>query len=219
MKLHNTVAIPAAPGEVFALIQDVERIAVCVPGAALAGRDGDAYSGNIKVRVGPISAAYDGRLRFVTTDEARRRIVLDGKGVDSHGGGDAQAHVELAVIEVDGGSELRVDTDLVLSGKIVAFGKGAIVAVSNKLMEQFANNVAALLQSEPVPDDSGAVPAASTRSQPPRPSFSPDPAVDSTLDLLSMVPPSAKNAVKFGGVFLAGIVEGWLISRAFPRRR
>lgn len=215
MKLHNSVAIPAAPGEVFALIQDVERIAVCVPGAALAGRDGDAYSGNIKVRVGPISAAYDGKLRFVTTDEARRRIVLDGKGVDSHGGGDAQAHVELAVIEVDGGSELRVDTDLVLSGKIVAFGKGAIVAVSNKLMEQFARNVAALLQSGP----SGAVPAAAAHALPARRSPAPDPAFDSTLDLLSMVPPGAKKAATAGGIFLAGMVEGWLISRAFPRRR
>ncbi|MDV3130167.1 SRPBCC family protein [Mycobacterium sp. 21AC1] len=218
MKLHNTVAIPAAPGEVFALIQDVERIAVCVPGATLAGRDGDAYSGSIKVRVGPISAAYDGRLRFVTTDEDRWRIVLDAKGVDSHGGGDAQAHVELAVIEVDGGSELRVDTDLVLSGKIVAFGKGAIVAVSNKLMEQFANNVAALLQSGPLPQASAAV-AAGAPARPTRQSPAQEPAFDSTLDLLSMVPPGAKKAVMFGGVFLAGIVEGWLISRAFPRRR
>lgn len=216
MKLRNTVAIPAAPDEVFTLIQDVERIASCVPGAALTGRSDEAYLGSIKVKVGPISAAYDGRLQFVTTDDAQRRIVLDGKGVDSHGGGDAQAHVELAVIESDGGSELRVDTDLVLSGKIVAFGKGAIVAVSNKLMEQFAHNVATLLQAGPGSGGStGPAPAASARSTSVHRPAAPDP----TLDLLSMMPSGAKKGIAFGGVFLAGMVEGWLISRAFPRRR
>ncbi len=216
MKLRNTVAIPAAPDEVFTLIQDVERIAVCVPGAALTGRSDDAYLGNIKVKVGPISAAYDGRLQFVKTDEERRRIVLDGSGIDSHGGGDAQAHVELAVVESGGGSELQVDTDLVLSGKIVAFGKGAIVAVSNKLMEQFAHNVAMLLQTDPASGDTvGPAPVAGTRSHSPHGPAAHDP----TLDLLSMIPPGAKKGIAFAGVFLAGMVEGWLVSRAFPRRR
>ncbi|MDV8071344.1 SRPBCC family protein [Rhodococcus sp. IEGM 1366] len=224
MKLQNTINIPATPDEVFKLINDVERVATCVPGASLTGQEGDTYVGGVKVKVGPITAAYNGKLRFVSVDESTRRVVFEGKGADSHGNGDAQAHIELVVDEVPDGSQLRVDTDLILSGKIVAFGKGAIVAVSNKIMAQFASNLAALLQASSPPLRGGARPRDIDRSSShtgPQPSVHPirptADMADAGLDMMSMLPPGTKKAAALAGAFVAGIIEGWLISRAFRK--
>ncbi|WP_158171108.1 SRPBCC family protein [Rhodococcus sp. JT-3] len=220
MKLSNTVHIPASPDAVFKLINDVERVATCVPGATLNGKDGDTYTGGVKVKVGPITAAYNGKLRFVSVDESSRRLILEGKGADSHGNGDAQAHIELVVDETPDGAQLRVDTDLILSGKIVAFGKGAIVAVSNKIMAQFASNLAALLQAGPTPITGSAQPtvSGSTSSQAaPVSPIQPDAMADTGLDVMSMLPPGTKNIITTTGVFVAGMIEGWLISRAFRK--
>jgi carbon monoxide dehydrogenase subunit G len=224
VKLQNTVTIAAPPDEVFKFVNDVERVATCVPGATLLGREDDVYTGAVKIKVGPISAAYTGKLRFVTVDESARRLVMDGRGADSHGNGDAQAHVELVVDEVAEGSRLRVDTDLVLSGKIVAFGKHAIVAVSDKVMGQFAANLAAqLAPGGPVPHAGSTVAphlgpgGAPTVVHTPQSRTEADMA-DGGLDVLSMVPPGARRVATGAAIFFAGVVEGWLITRAFGKR-
>ena len=58
MILDNHLDVPADPDAVFALINDVERVAGCLPGATLEGREGEAYRGRVTVKVGPVKAAY-----------------------------------------------------------------------------------------------------------------------------------------------------------------
>lgn len=227
MKLENSIRIPAAPDEVFALINDVEQVVTCVPGAALTGRDGDAYRGGITVKVGPIRAAYSGTVEFQAVDADSRRLTMSGRAADTNGGGDAQANIMLAVDPAPDGSLLRVDTDLVLSGKIVAFGKGAIVAVSNKIMAQFAANLAALL-SEQSGDGPVAVTAAvgavgpvggvapSVAKAVPRAAVE-NAAAGASLDVLSLVPPTVVRRAGYAAIFVLGMAEGWLASRAFRR--
>ncbi|MGQ4615650.1 SRPBCC domain-containing protein [Nocardia sp. R7R-8] len=227
MKLENSVRIAAAPEEVFALINDVEQVVTCVPGAALTGRDGDVYRGGITVKVGPIRAAYSGTVEFQTVDVDSRRLTMSGRAADTNGGGDAQANIMLAVDPAPDGSLLRVDTDLVLSGKIVAFGKGAIVAVSNKIMAQFAANLAALLSE---PSDGGAVAVTAAVGAPGfvgngAPSVAKiatsaaaeNASSGASLDVLSLVPPTVVRRAGYAAVFALGMVEGWLVSRAFRR--
>lgn len=149
MILENHVDLPADPDTVFALINDVERVATCLPGATLDGKEGDAYAGRVKFKVGPVSAAYAGTVRFADVDTSERRLRLLARGADSHGNGDAEADVVLTVREAPGGAALDLRTDLSIRGKIAQFGKGAITTVSNRLLDQFAGNLAALLQGQP----------------------------------------------------------------------
>src|SRR6202011_1127633 len=72
MQLTNAVPVNAAPDAVFALLSDVQRVASCMPGAALEGRDGDSWRGTVKVKVGPITAAYAGTVRFLEVDPDKR---------------------------------------------------------------------------------------------------------------------------------------------------
>ncbi|WP_009946695.1 SRPBCC family protein [Saccharopolyspora erythraea] len=168
MRLTNEVVLPAPPEQVFDLINDVERVAPCMPGATLQGRSGDdGYQGRVKVKVGPISAAYSGVVRFLEVDRAGSSIVLDARGADQHGGGAAEAKVRVRVRPHDEGSVLSLDTDLVIRGKVAQFGRGALGDVSQKLMEQFAGNLSGLL-AEPAPAASPAEPALRRRPPPPR---------------------------------------------------
>lgn len=211
MILDNEITVNASPDEVFALINDVERVVTCLPGASIDGSDGDTYSGGVKVKVGPITAAYAGTVRFLEVDSDRRYLRLQGRGADTHGSGDAEAEVVLTVEETAGGALLRLKTDLVIRGKIVQFGKGAIVAVSNKLLQQFAKNLAGLIDA----DRAGGQPA-ETRV----PAMVGQPAVSASasggdrLDGLSMLlPPTATKYAPIAAAFAFGLFQGWLLGK------
>ncbi|WP_409490972.1 SRPBCC family protein [Amycolatopsis sp. cmx-11-12] len=199
MILENQLSVPAGPDEVFALINDVERVAGCLPGATLDGRQDDAYLGRVKVKVGPITAAYSGTVRFTDVTEADRSLRLLARGADAHGNGDAEADVTLTVREAPGGATIELRTDLSIRGKLAQFGKGAIGAVSTRLLDQFAGNLADQLRAQPVPG----LPA------------KPAPAEGGeALDGLAMLVPD--NVKRYGVIAAAaalGLFQGWLLGR------
>jgi len=222
MQLTNTVPIKASPDDVFALMNDVERVASCMPGAALDGQDGDTWRGRVKIRVGPISASYAGTVRFLEIDAEKRRLRVHARGTDTHGSGDAEAEVSLDILAAPEGALLQLSTDLVIRGKIVQFGKGAIVTVSDRILQQFARNLGSLL------DQDRAVGAASPGASPTTTSASvsapvaaqPPLAQDSDLDGLAML--LGPRAAKYGlvaGAFAFGVLEGWLLGRLGAQAR
>ncbi|MBB4689493.1 SRPBCC family protein [Amycolatopsis jiangsuensis] len=209
MILENTLDLPGDPDTVFALLNDVERVAGCLPGATLDGQDGDAYLGKVKVKVGPVSAAYSGKVRFTEVAEAEHRLRLSARGADSHGSGDAEADVTVTIAPGPSGSVLNLHTDLVIRGKIAQFGKGAISAVSTRILDQFARNLAGLLQNDgTAPGGAPSVPAA-----PPGAAI-PAPAATEALDGLAMVvPPQAKRFLAIAAAGALGLFQGWLLGR------
>ncbi len=230
MQLNHTVPVKAAPDEVFALVNDVERVASCMPGAALDGRDGDAWRGKVRVKVGPITAAYAGTVRFLESDAAARRLRVQARGADTHGSGDAEALVALAVTQAPEGARLELTTDLVIRGKIAQFGKGAVATVSGKILEQFAQNLGTLLDQDraaggteapaatgsPVAGAPQAVPAATGAAPRQQPAF----AGQSELNGISMVVGPA--LAKYGppaAAFAFGLFEGWLLGRVLTREK
>jgi uncharacterized protein len=139
--LSHEVAVPAPPDIVFGLLNDVETVAGCLPGAVLDGQDGDEYRGRVTVKVGPIRAAYAGTARFTEVLPEQRLIRLAARGADASGQGDAEAQMRIEVVPGSAGSSLRVHTDLVIRGKIAQFGKGAIAPLSDRILAQFAENL------------------------------------------------------------------------------
>ena len=71
-----TVAVPVE--QAWDVLTDVARIAPCMPGAELTEVDGGTYHGQVKIKVGPITAQYKGTASFAEKDEAARRVVLQG---------------------------------------------------------------------------------------------------------------------------------------------
>ena len=65
MELTNEFSVAAPVEQAWATLLDVERIAPCMPGAALTSFDGDAFTGTVKVKLGPVNLTYAGKGRFV----------------------------------------------------------------------------------------------------------------------------------------------------------
>lgn len=220
MILTNEISVNAPPEVVFALLNDVERIVTCLPGAVLEGTEPDnTYLGRVKVKVGPISAGYSGKVRFVDIDHENRQMKMQARGADTNGSGDAEAEVLLSVEAAPNGAILRIHTDLLIRGKIAQFGKGAIVAVSNKILKQFATNLVGLLDNgAAAPAHAGAAMerASTTQSTPTNnhnPAHQPPSAIQE-LDGLSMLfGPAAMRNASLAALFAVGLFQGWLLGR------
>lgn len=149
MDLNNSFEVAADRATAWRVLNDVERIAPCLPGAQLEEIDGDEFKGNVKVKVGPVTAQYKGKATFIEQNEAEGKVVIKGDGRDSRGAGNASALITATLHEIDA-TNTRVDvhTDLSITGKVAQFGRGVMADVSGKLMGQFAENLQELLAEE-----------------------------------------------------------------------
>jgi hypothetical protein len=131
----------------------VELIAPCLPGAQLQEIEGEEYRGIVKVKVGPISAQYKGAATFIEKDESNHRIVLRGEGRDTRGAGNASADIEAQLVSNGNQTDVRVSTDLKITGKAAQFGRGVMADISKKLMAQFADNLSELITGDTEVED------------------------------------------------------------------
>ena len=180
MKFENTFTVQAPPDEVLATLLDVERVAPCMPGAEVLERvDENAYKVGIKVRVGPISMTYRGEVQITERDETARTATMHATAKEARGQGTADAQVRMALTEENGGTRASLDTEVALSGRVAAMGQGVIADVAGRLVETFAENLAAMLAPAPTPapasDPQAGSPAPPALASTPTPS--PTPAV------------------------------------------
>ncbi len=148
-KLLNEFVVHRSIEAAWSVLTDLQRIAPCLPGAELHDVEGDVYHGVVKLKLGPVAAAFKGQAQFLERDDAGHRAVLKGEGRDTGGKGNASAIItaELTAIS-DSSTKCTVATDLKISGKVAQFGRGIMTDVSEKLMTQFATNLNAMLAEE-----------------------------------------------------------------------
>ncbi len=142
MKLEQSFEVAAPLERVWEALIDVERVAPCLPGAAITGRNDDgSYNGTFKVKIGPTSAAYTGKLSMKDIDESSRTATMDAQGTDKKGQGGAKATIVSRVREAgDGATHVEVVTDYHITGRLARFGRGGMIEdISNKLLGTFAN--------------------------------------------------------------------------------
>jgi carbon monoxide dehydrogenase subunit G len=151
--LEHTFTVPTELENAWQVLLDIERIAPCMPGAALESVDGDDFTGTVKVRLGPIGLTYKGKASFLEKDAAAHRVVINAQGKDARGNGTASATVTATLSARDDGTLVEVRTDLNITGKPAQFGRGVMVDVGNKLIGQFAECLAGKLSD---PGDSAA---------------------------------------------------------------
>ncbi|WP_370971793.1 SRPBCC family protein [Amycolatopsis sp. cg9] len=149
MRLDHEFTVPAPIGEVWQAVVDPERVAPCMPGATLTKVEGDAFSGTVKVKLGPISLLYKGNGEFLEKDDAAHKVTIKASGKDSRGAGTASATVTLTLTESDGGTHGAVATDLAITGKPAQFGRGLISEVGGKILDTFAGCLSGKLAPEP----------------------------------------------------------------------
>lgn len=137
MELTNEFRVSVPIEEAWSVLTDLQRIAPCMPGATLQEVSGDDYLGTVKIKVGPITSAYKGKVRFTEKDDQAHRAVLRAEGRDTKGQGNASADIKAVLSEENGQTLCKVDMTLTISGRVAQFGRGVLADVSQKLVEQF----------------------------------------------------------------------------------
>jgi carbon monoxide dehydrogenase subunit G len=139
------VRAPVERGWKFLL--DPRAVVPCLPGAELGEViDACTFTGHMKVKVGPVTLVYKGRLQFTEIDEAAHRVKLVGEGTDKSGGGSAQLAMESVVRAIDGATEVAFFSKVDVAGRIVQFGRGMMLGVAQQLFKQFSDRARASLE-------------------------------------------------------------------------
>lgn len=235
MKLEQSFAVKAPVARVWETLIDVERVAPCLPGAQVTEVDADGtYHGTFSVKLGPTTAAYNGRLRIESLDEQARVATMQASGTDKRGQGGVKATLVNTLHEEGDGTRVEVVSDFTITGRLARFGRGGMIQdVSNRLLADFAACLRTNLESaetertsaasghaapapsvasSPAPSPSE---AASALPSPPAPPSAPAPPPSGASTKRPLTPTSAKP---IGGLRLLLRVLGDRLRRLRGRR-
>lgn len=136
--IEKRFTVAASVERVWAFLTDLERVAECLEGAEITGRDEDgAWSGTMNVKLGPVSSRYRGTVRFTATDEAAHVAELSAEGRDARGKGGADMTMRSELTAADAGTEVHVSSTVQVTGVLARMGRGMIQDVSDELFERF----------------------------------------------------------------------------------
>ncbi len=150
-----TVAFP--PEQVFGLFGDVRAVAVCLPGAFIeATPSPERVEGGIRVKLGPITAAFRGAAS-VSRDEAERAGRILGAGADGRSGAQGEIRYRVAEAATPDASEVILTVGYTLKGPLAQFGRPGLVRdVAGRLTAAFVRNLEDRLAGRDLPQDRGA---------------------------------------------------------------
>ena len=138
MKINNEFTVGVPVEEAWNIMLDLERIAPCLPGAAIQGSEDDEHQGTMKVKIGPITANYKGTVKIEEADSENHRAVMQATGRDARGQGTASAKITSTLEEQGDNTRVQVETDMKLTGRAAQFGRGIAQDVATKMLGQFA---------------------------------------------------------------------------------
>jgi uncharacterized protein len=208
MRIENAVEVDAPVERVWALVNDIPRVAPCMPGATLTGVvDERTYEGTVAVKLGPLRMSYKGTVVIQEVDEAARSAQMSASGKDTKGAGTARATV-VTRLEPAGEHHTRllVTSDVQLTGRVASFGRGgAINDVATRLFGEFADCLRTTIEAESAPAEAEPLPAGAT---PPEPAASPGMAgaTPSSAPVRAGRPLEAGSLV---GTVVAGRLKAW----------
>ena len=233
MILNHTVEVAAPVARVWALLDDLESVIPCMPGATLLSRDGDSYEANIKVKVGVIAMDFVGTAKILDRNPSERRVTIQGAGKDRKGKGAASATVLAELTPLDAGrTSVSLQTDLALSGRIAQFGGSIINEIASRLIDQFVANLNDAMLADKAPagepaeaEAAAAAPAADGQAadrpeapaapamagRPPRPA----PAEAAALDLGALMRPLITRYAIMALLLVIAFALGFVAGRAF----
>ncbi|MFV1991091.1 MAG: SRPBCC family protein [Acidimicrobiales bacterium] len=213
MDLTNEFRVGVPIDEAWKVLTDAELIAPCMPGAQLTEVDGDTFKGKVKIKLGAITAQYQGKGEWVEQDSENYRAVLKASGRDTRGQGNAAGEVTMQLTADGDATEVLVVTDLKVTGKVAQFGRGIMADVTAKLLLQFVECLETKILAPASPEsevsEAGAA-GTSPAAEGPRKIDMPEP------EAVSLVGAAGLPVVKRVAPLAIGLIVLWLLLR---RRR
>lgn len=146
MDVSGEHRIPAPPGRVWQLLNDVHVLRVCIPGCEeLERTEGNSYRARVTAKLGAIKASFAGRVILSDIDPPHG-YTISGQGQGGAAGfarGSAQVRLTDAG---DGSTVLRYQGRADVGGKLASVGSrvlhGAVVQTADHFFTRFSAAVA-----------------------------------------------------------------------------
>jgi carbon monoxide dehydrogenase subunit G len=152
VKLTNEFTVGADVDTVWRTLLDMEDVAGCLPGATIEATDEEGtYSGSMRMRIGPMTVAYQGTATLTEVDEDARRAVISLRAREAKGQGTALATITNVVEQVDDGTRVQAETDLRITGPQARFGRGVMEDVAGRVLRDFSACIERRLAGTPEP--------------------------------------------------------------------
>jgi len=169
-EIVKTFVVRSSPEEVWGFLTDPEKVARCLPGAAITGKvDEKTWQGTMTVKVGPVSSSYKGKVAFEKLDAASRtaEIVATGQDVRGRGGADLRLTSKL-LQKGPGETEITTTSRVNITGILAQMGRGMVQDVSDQMFQIFSQRMRAELEgAQPAAAPVAAPPAAAAVQAPP----------------------------------------------------
>ena len=150
VKAEKQLKLNQNPDMVWKMMIDPSFMVKSVPGAELTELlDDRNFNGKISLKIGPVTAKFNGEAKFTKLVEEDYELTLEGKGLDTSGKGGANMTMNIKLAPIDnGGTEMKSSMSLSITGRLAQFGGRMIVAVNNKMFDQWAKSFTDLLNEQ-----------------------------------------------------------------------
>ncbi len=148
IEIKESFEVEAPVEKVWQFMLDPHEVAQCMPFATVDEIvSEDTFLGSVKVKIGPISASYKGKVHFTEVDAENHVVKLVAEGLDTSGG-QARATVSSRMTPLDAGrTQVVAETTAEISGRVAQMGSRMIKGVAAQIFKRFANSVKQRLES------------------------------------------------------------------------
>jgi len=197
IELRQSFQVRAPIEAVWAFLLDPQNVVACMPGASLTQViDDKSFVGAVKVKVGAVTAQYQGTITYTGIDAAARVVTMLAEGKE-RGGGTVKGTIVSRLSSTEGGAVTNVETSssFDLTGKIVQVGRGMIEGISAQIIKMYIGNVRAML--EPIAAAAAtAAPGDATAAAGQPAAVTPPPARQESINIVAVVAKTLWEGVK-----------------------
>ncbi len=147
-EIVKTFVVRAPADKVWTFLTDPEKVAKCLPGAAITGKlDDKTWQGTITVKVGPVSSSYKGKVSFEKLDAAARTAEIVATGQDVRGRGGADLRLSSALLQKSAAeTEVTTTSRVNITGILAQMGRGMVQDVGDQMFQIFSQRLRAELE-------------------------------------------------------------------------
>lgn len=154
MRFEKTVRVEASPAEIWGLLDDVEAVALCIPGISDYQETGtNEFTALLSQRVGPVTARF--RLRTTLTDlDPLKSVTAVVEGADNVLASTVSSEQVFTFSEADGGAatEIHIAAEVGMVGRVATFAQRIIGAKAEQVIVGALTNVSRLLEDRRAAD-------------------------------------------------------------------
>lgn len=149
MQLKHEFTVDAPLDRTWRLLDQLDKVVPCMPGASYVGQDGDSICVGMKVKVGIIVFNFQGHAQFIEKNPATHTVIVKGNAKDIGGKGATTALITTVLTPASPqATHVVILTELAMSGRVAQFGSSMLQEISARLVTQFADNLHQLLMVE-----------------------------------------------------------------------